>query len=347
MNNMFNNSQSLFLDSTILFAAQLVVVGHAISFFYSTDKYYFLQEMAVVIFFVLSGFLISYSLMFKLKTKTYNFKEYFIDRFARIYSGLFPSLLLVFLIDFLHIYIFNIPYAGKDSGYNLDITTFFANLLMLQDYPFFRFGTFGSARPLWTLSIEWWLYMTYGLITFYFLRQFNIQKLFYLFISLALPIHYIYGFGNGLTFFWFFGVTITFYLHSTSINHRSSLFFTILFLFLSIKWIYEKHPVYHPIFAILLSLSIFFVLKLLSQVDNNTTVIKSKKIIHFFASYTLTLYLIHYSLLDLLRYYITDENKLSILIFAIIASNIIACCLSFKTEMKYKQFSLYLKNRSF
>jgi peptidoglycan/LPS O-acetylase OafA/YrhL len=330
-------------------AAQLVVIGHAIAFFFATSKYHFIQEASVLVFFILSGLVISYSVKIKYnRDNNYNFKEFFIERFARIYSGLFPSLIFILLIDIIHIYYFSFPYNPK---YDFDLLSLFGNLFMLQNYPYLHhiisIGPFGSGRPLWSLCVEWWFYMTYGIIVFYFYKQFSYTKLLYLLVLLVVPIYYILGgTGGGLTIYWLMGVVIMILLfeNKMAINKESSLFFIFLFLVLSVAWINETKTAYHPLFASMIAIFILFSLNYLNQVNIYIDMLKFKKIIHFFASYSLTLYLVHYSILDLLRNFINNENKFSIIIFSIVLTNVLACCLALKTEMKYKVFALYLKN---
>jgi len=344
-----NQYQSLYLDILRVIAAQLVVVGHSIAFFYG-PKYHFIQEASVLVFFILSGLVISYSVKIKhSRDNNYNFKEFSIERFSRIYSGLIPSLIFILLIDLIHIYYFSFPYNPK---YDFDILSFFGNLFMLQNYPFLyniiSIGPFGSGRPLWSLSIEWWFYMAYGIITFYFYKQFLVKKIVYLLILLIVPIYYILGgTGNGLGLYWLMGVVIMVlsFNNNDVINNKSSIFFSLLFTILGILWIYEKSLAYHPVFAFILGSFIFFSLNFLAQIKINIDISKFKKVVHFFAAYSLTLYLIHYSLLDLMRNFMNNENKFTIMILSIIISNILACCLALKTEMKYKKLALFLKNK--
>jgi len=166
-----NSIQSVSLDFIRLFAAQLVVLGHTLSFFHIRDDMPYIQNSGVVIFFVLSGLIISYTVFFKSEIN-YSFKQFFIERFARIYTGLLPSLLFIALIDYVIRTQHPESYIYGDA-YN--IKTFIGNILMLQDYQYIghyfvsyipdslQITSFGSGRPLWTLAIEWWLYMCFGI----------------------------------------------------------------------------------------------------------------------------------------------------------------------------------------
>lgn len=68
------------------------------------------------------------------------------------------------MLDSIRIYLYDIEEYGYLNFFNT--RTFIGNLLMLQNFPKFDLSitTFGSGRPLRTLSIEWWLYMSFGLI---------------------------------------------------------------------------------------------------------------------------------------------------------------------------------------
>lgn len=106
---------------------------------------------AVMIFFVLSGFVIHYS--------TYNkvylgFKKYFIKRFRRIYPIFFLSILLTLLVWSLSVH---------KNGKTLEILSSMAgNLFMLQDLGRESWvSPFLGNYPLWSLSFEWWYYMIY------------------------------------------------------------------------------------------------------------------------------------------------------------------------------------------
>src|SRR5690606_13013877 len=93
---------------------------------------------------------------------------------------------------------------------------------MLQDYPAFQVrrrlvvpdqawmvAPFGSARPFWTISIEWWIYMSFGGLMFFIVRRGGEIGAFGL-LALALvaiePLyHFVGGFGQCLTMLWIVG----------------------------------------------------------------------------------------------------------------------------------------------
>ncbi len=211
-----NFTQSLSLDIVRIFAAQFVLIGHALSYF-NLFKADYIQNSAVVLFFILSGLVITYSLFQKMSNnKHYKFREFFIDRFGRIYTALIPSLVFILVLDLIQVYYIE----NKNYGYfnALDLKTFIGNLFMLQDYPIFPifnkvFGTdifltsFASGRPLWTLAIEWWLYMAFGLIVIHYAERFNIKYFPLLLLFIVVPLYNAFGGrGDSLTLFWMGGV---------------------------------------------------------------------------------------------------------------------------------------------
>ena len=147
------SSQKLWkLEAIRGLAAVYVVIGHLTRD--SILLFRFGQE-AVIVFFLLSGFVIEYSHSFSID-KT--FKSYFVKRLTRIYPVFLAMLLLCSLL-------INPDYSSFGFWRTLG-----GNLLMLQD--------FGTAKPnvivptlfasaLWSLHYEWWFYMFYHPISTY------------------------------------------------------------------------------------------------------------------------------------------------------------------------------------
>ena len=92
-------------------AALVVVIGHAQMYLESVSgisapagsllRYVGAHaHAAVMVFFVLSGFVVAYATERKCAVDArYGLREYFIDRWSRIYSVLLPAILLTALID--------------------------------------------------------------------------------------------------------------------------------------------------------------------------------------------------------------------------------------------------------
>lgn len=108
---------------------------------------------AVVIFFILSGFVICYSHNHA-TGKHDDFKTYFIKRARRIYPIFVLSLLLAY----------GIACLSARCWVPVDFAKLLGNLCMLQDIPArpgIYYLPFADNMPLWSLSFEWWFYMMF------------------------------------------------------------------------------------------------------------------------------------------------------------------------------------------
>lgn len=132
-----------------LFSQQLLIGGHNFSFLFK-----FGQE-AVILFFILSGFVIKYS--FEL-SRDKSFNDYFLKRFLRIYIPLF----IIFITNYL------LVVWQQKHLISVDIKNLFGNLFMLQDASFLKPNVICDPlfnnTPLWSLSYEWWFYMLFFII---------------------------------------------------------------------------------------------------------------------------------------------------------------------------------------
>lgn len=125
-------------------------------------------HQAVIVFFVLSGFLIGPSVLRSIHTQRWSSSRYFLRRFFRLEVVLFPALLLCLVWDFGGIHLFGLGgiYGGHETyypiGYNirarLSVPIFLGNAAFLQTL---RVPTLGSDSPLWSLSNEFWYYMLF------------------------------------------------------------------------------------------------------------------------------------------------------------------------------------------
>lgn len=114
----------------------------------------------MVIFFVLSGFLIAY-------TQAKNKKpplEYAKDRFTRLYTVIVPALLLTYLLDFIgmrHNEALYMQFINPDH----QLFKFLVNLLSVQQTLFLHSNP-SSNGVFWSLSYEFWYYVFYGCLIY-------------------------------------------------------------------------------------------------------------------------------------------------------------------------------------
>ena len=109
-------------------------------------------QEAVILFFLLSGFVINYSFR---SGSDKSFSTYFFKRSTRIYIPLFFVFMLTYLGE---------SYSARELV-NPQFWTLIKNILMLQDWgevkPNVLAEPYLGNIPLWSLSYEWWFYMLY------------------------------------------------------------------------------------------------------------------------------------------------------------------------------------------
>jgi peptidoglycan/LPS O-acetylase OafA/YrhL len=125
-----------------------------------------------MVFFVLSGFLISSSVIRDCQLRRFLWQSYISSRLTRLYLVLIPGLLLTILWDScgLHMFATSRIYTGTASGWINDYFNVAArlrpeialgNLFFLQTV---LVPPLGSNEPLWSLAYEFWYYCLFPLI---------------------------------------------------------------------------------------------------------------------------------------------------------------------------------------
>jgi peptidoglycan/LPS O-acetylase OafA/YrhL len=161
---------SIYLDLMRLSAALGVFIGHSGKFLFARDQhgiYNFLFNQggsAVAIFFVLSGFVIS----FVTSEKEREWRRYFVARASRIYSVAWAAIAVTAIADLVGRR-FNAPYyvAMHDLHFYRDISTEgAARLLSFTNELWFSHVIFGTDEPYWSLGFEVLYYVFFGLLCF-------------------------------------------------------------------------------------------------------------------------------------------------------------------------------------
>lgn len=130
------------------------------------------SHQAVMAFFVISGFLVGGRLVALLRQPAPFLREYFVDRFSRVYIVLAPVLALTFFIDaagrslFAGDGIYELP--GFDGAF--EPTRIFTTLLQFQNIWAGQAGTNGA---LWSLACEFWYYVLFPLLLLPFARCYS------------------------------------------------------------------------------------------------------------------------------------------------------------------------------
>ena len=180
-NSFHDTTASVLLDLIRGLAAIAVCLGHWRNVFFvdypeiGSDRLVFAipyvmtsgGHQAVVIFFVLSGFLVGGSVVRALRKGTWSWKQYLTHRLVRLWLVLIPALALGAILDQTGIHLHQAPalYDGQvhdnvltNVVAGLSPTTFAGNVAFLQGI-FVR--TFGSNGPLWSLANEFWYYILF------------------------------------------------------------------------------------------------------------------------------------------------------------------------------------------
>jgi peptidoglycan/LPS O-acetylase OafA/YrhL len=139
-------------------------------------------HQAVVIFFVLSGYLISGSVFRMLERNQWSWRAYLTHRLVRLWVVLIPGLLLCAMWDYLGLRLNLAPalYSGHVAnhltGSVLHTRTapiFFGNLFFVQSL---LVPIFGSDSPLWSLANEFWYYLLFPLGLVILRRGFSLPQ---------------------------------------------------------------------------------------------------------------------------------------------------------------------------
>jgi peptidoglycan/LPS O-acetylase OafA/YrhL len=176
-----------FLNLSRWFAAFLVVIYHVRHLVLAdfkdvthptvvTKALYFatgLGHEAVVVFFVISGFLVGGITLERWRAHGPHLRAYASARISRIYTVYLPALLVACVLDVIGLHWFNGTELYTNSAQYqtlslstrvdaaLDLPTFLGNLFMMQGV---LVPHFGSNGPLWSLANEWWYYVVFALL---------------------------------------------------------------------------------------------------------------------------------------------------------------------------------------
>lgn len=217
-------------------------------------------QVAVILFFILSGFVINYNYC----KKKISIRTYFIKRFRRIYPLFLISLILSSSLAWL-----------ADVIYKRSLIELFYNILNLQDLeimpgnlarPYFN-------APLWSLSYEWFFYLLYipvlMLTRKYKLSLYNISVITFIFGSLMYVLFPNKIFLNLIYFvIWATGADIgedyvknKFYSSKLYLKH--AIFFSFTFSIIFIIYSFQKytlHDNFEYVFRIFLHFLYSFVI---------------------------------------------------------------------------------------
>jgi peptidoglycan/LPS O-acetylase OafA/YrhL len=162
--NVLQPNLSVYLDVLRYVAALMVYLFHAGHFsHYKLPFFGTYGSLGVAVFFVLSGFVIAFSSA----GKSRDIVDYFIARFARLWSVALPAILLTLILDTLgqwlalSAYAPMQPYSGFKWVAASGITALFLNEIWFLDI------FLGTNGPFWSLSYEFWYYAIFAALLYF------------------------------------------------------------------------------------------------------------------------------------------------------------------------------------
>jgi peptidoglycan/LPS O-acetylase OafA/YrhL len=323
-NDLLEGNVSIYLDLIRGISAILVVMEHLSSRLFVgygnienhnvLVKFLYLLNIlggpSVIIFFALSGLFISRSVLKAVYENKWSWKAYLINRISRLCVVLIPALILTFILD-------NIAsrftgYEGYGDVYS-NIKDFIGNLFFLQNI---FTDVYGSNAPLWSLNYEFWYYMLFPILLLLFVNnQRKIVKLIYLLVVFFI-ISMVGTRMNSYFLIWLIG-TIVLLLPRINILMRG--FIPIISLILVMvamtvrplvmtgrlftdKWT-EDLFVVDLFIGLAFGFLIYTLLHIVSDRIKNIEFKRLGKISKLIASFSFSLYLIHYPIINTVYYW--------------------------------------------
>jgi len=338
------NDTSTLLDLLRALAAQMVCVGHTWNLTFAPlggAKPTLIPDIGVLLFFVLSGFVIAYTLHDRTRSAGYSLLNYGVERFARIYSAYAPALFLIAALDY-------VAFTLGAPSFQLDSrTSFLRNLLMLQGYPGeWGGGTFGSAGQLSSLAIEFHIYFFVGGLFFFCKGRNRIAGILLAIAAAALPLFHFAerpDASHSLFVLWLLGFGGYFVAINMKIDRFTTVACAVLSFFLFWRWrvAHVRGDEYalaaQPYFAMW-----FVSLAIAAQGQN--WLMRFRPVVEFFAGYSYTLFLIHYTIVKIIVWLMPSPLWVTFAT-AIVVSNLASWLFALATEARHRQFAGWILQR--
>jgi peptidoglycan/LPS O-acetylase OafA/YrhL len=324
----------LFVDYNSLNSSSQTI---GVKLFFSLTR---LGTESVIIFFVLSGFLVGGKSIIRLIKGEFNAREYVLDRVFRIYVPLLPAILLSVLMLLV-------------TRSKIDYLEIFGNIFSLQGI---LVESLSGNPPLWSLSYEVWFYLLLfflGLMIISKKRKLLFFVLFIVSMSVFTKLNYTF------LFCWVIGA-IVFTLPERNFNGKTvicSIFFIVAGMiisqlssnsnyFLESSW--ESFIPFRNLSFIVISASFsIFIRSIINFEPQKGIPVMLNNLGVKLAPFSYTLYLIHYPLLNILKtsnfIKYQDVDAASILIF--IMAMIICLFLAWLFYLLFEKKTSYFKNK--
>ena len=349
-----------FMDLIRGVAAQLVVVGHSgnvflpsifmlvtpAGLFEGRPDVIMLQNLAVLIFFYVSGYLITSTFLKKSKNPDWRLRDFLADRAARIFTPLVPLLLILFVTDKLVFGTYaTTPYTTIDASF----ANLCRNILMLFDNPVLAKlerltglhglagPAFGSAEQLWSVVVEWWIYVLFGVLAFWLIHRRGPLALWLALLALAIPVPLAASLRiSGLGIAWVVGMGMC-----LATPRLRTLGWPLLLglgalalLGATVRWLFTRFNFYDPITAAALGIGLFLLMEAVQRRGFKAR--PAHRLVLGMSKISYSLYLVHLSIIFYAAHYFPAlvGNWLSILL-AILLCNLGATLFYLAFERHY------------
>ncbi len=355
-----NKNFSLYLDAIRFFAAIMVLLHHLSDLLFSSDMRVFnIGHEAVVIFFVLSGYVISYSV----KSKDYSCKDYFVARFSRIYSVAIPAIFLTIILDILGTAICRDCYQDIYVALDYPIVRFLASMTFTGELWFVSIMSFSNI-PFWSIHYEVFFYVFFGAML-YTKRKYRFALLLVLLlvagpkIAILLPLWlfgaYLYRtddyFKSTFTnlILWFATAFIIFYLltiggKSIVTEQANDILYRVIGFNESLNLAASRYFVFDYIFGIAFGLNLIVSKSLIDSLNFDLDKTKVAQLVRYLANRTFSIYLFHFPLIGFFNAVISHDISEQFRWFVIVILTIVSIfTLSKYTEQKKHVYSKWIR----
>jgi peptidoglycan/LPS O-acetylase OafA/YrhL len=275
---------------------------------------------AVMVFFVLSGFFISSTVLSRRASGKWSWRDYAIDRLSRLYVVLIPALVLGWIWDKAGISIFASTgiYSRPIEGFGAAIAqnqlapgVFLGNLFFLQTI---FCPTFGSNSPLWSLANEFWYYVLFPIaLAAGVAWKANSTPRAIVFTLLAVSLAIFLGSGMLIGFLiWLAGTMLLLAYSNCEFSRKGWLILYLLASSLALSaCLLEARTGYSTVLGSDLAVGIAFSLFLFGILQTNIGTGRSfySRTAHTMAGFSYSLYVLHFPLLLFLRAWMAPPQR--------------------------------------
>jgi peptidoglycan/LPS O-acetylase OafA/YrhL len=350
-----SSGQRHYLDFARVVAVNLVFIEHLCAINGYKSDYHF-GMMGVVIFFLLSGFLIYTAAANRMQRPGEQFFPFLIDRAARIFSPLLPCIFVVAILN----YFVELGDWGL-TGVKRGALALFGNVTLLFDYPLFhilsritgseayRIRPYNTTEQFWTIPIEFWTYIIFAFFIFVLCRGERPNKLIAVpLFAIAFPVVFYNSFagpGLALTLIWTMGATAAYLWVNNHKKEKYNFYLGLAILMWGVaggfgrvsKAGFIEFDLQYCLFISMCTFGIFVMLTGASPKMHPLY-----RALTFFSSYSYSLYLVHNTIIIVLQRYGPDDFVTKAAL-SVIFSHVIAIAFYFCFERFHYNVAGWMK----